>query len=160
MMRYLHKVGEFIHVFHNFEIQQILREKDFQADSLAKAITIAPMVLPRGTYFELIKGPTIEGTIEVMQLDDEPCWINPLINFLENDKLPIDQKKGQKIKYKATWYLMYEGKLYKRSFSLPLLRCLSPSEADYALRKVHEGICGDHVEKKVLAYKLLRQDYY
>jgi hypothetical protein len=32
--------------------------------------------------------------------------------------------------------------LYKRSFSLPYLRCLRPSEADYVLREVDEWICG------------------
>lgn len=72
----------------------------------------------------------------------------------------MDQKKAHRIKYKSTKYLVPEGKLYKRSISLALLRCLQPSETKYALMKVHERICGDHVRKKVLAFKLLRQGYY
>lgn len=108
------------------------------------------MVLPRDVYFELIKRLVIEELVEVMQLDDKPCWIDPLINFLENGKLLIDWKETHKVKYKASWYLLYKEKLYKRSFSL-LLRRLHPSEADYVLRKVHEGICDSHIEKKVLA---------
>ncbi|KAK3009912.1 hypothetical protein RJ639_011482 [Escallonia herrerae] len=38
--------------------------------------------------------------------------------------------------------------------------CLSPREADYALREVHEGICGQHLGGRSLAHKILRQGYY
>jgi hypothetical protein len=50
--------------------------------------------------------------------------------------------------------------LYKRSFSLPYLRCLRPSEADYVLREVNEWICGNHLGGRSLAQKVLRQGYY
>ncbi|GKV20210.1 hypothetical protein SLEP1_g30368 [Rubroshorea leprosula] len=46
------------------------------------------------------------------------------------------------------------------SYSLPLLRCLTPYEAEYALREVHEGVCGNHVGARTLAHKVLRQGYY
>ncbi|GKV11297.1 hypothetical protein SLEP1_g22562 [Rubroshorea leprosula] len=36
----------------------------------------------------------------------------------------------------------------------------SPYEAEYALREVHEGICGSHVGARTLAHKVLRQGYY
>lgn len=57
---------------------------------LAKLMTVTPMVLPREAYFELIKRTTIEKLVKVMQLDDEPSWIDPLINFLKNDILLMD----------------------------------------------------------------------
>ncbi|GKU85393.1 hypothetical protein SLEP1_g72 [Rubroshorea leprosula] len=47
-----------------------------------------------------------------------------------------------------------------RSYLLPLLRCLTPYEAEYALREVHEGVCGSHVGALALAHKVLRQRYY
>ncbi|KAK3025048.1 hypothetical protein RJ639_044799 [Escallonia herrerae] len=53
-----------------------------------------------------------------------------------------------------------DGVLYKKSFSLPYLKCLSPREVDYALREVHEGICGQHLGGRNLAHKILRQGYY
>ena len=43
---------------------------------------------------------------------------------------------------------------------MPLLRCLRPSEADYALWEVHEGACGNHLGARSLSHKLLRQGYY
>ncbi|XP_074341926.1 uncharacterized protein LOC141679323 [Apium graveolens] len=33
-------------------------------------------------------------------------------------------------------------------------------EADYCLQEVYEGICGDHLAAKALAYKVIRQGYY
>ena len=56
--------------------------------------------------------------------------------------------------------MMMNGHLYKRSFSLPLLKCLGPTDADYALREVHEEIYKNHLGGKSLAYKVLRQGYY
>ncbi|KAK2996170.1 hypothetical protein RJ639_029539 [Escallonia herrerae] len=53
-----------------------------------------------------------------------------------------------------------EGILYKKSFTLPYLRCLRPSESLYALQEVHEGICGQHLGGRTLAQKILRQGYY
>ncbi|GKV28900.1 hypothetical protein SLEP1_g37888 [Rubroshorea leprosula] len=44
--------------------------------------------------------------------------------------------------------------------SMPLLRCLTPYEAEYAMREVHEGVCGTHIGGKTLAQKLLRHGYY
>ncbi|KAK3027560.1 hypothetical protein RJ639_042329 [Escallonia herrerae] len=59
-------------------------------------------------------------------------------------------------------WLLYvdDGVLYKKSFSLPYLKCLTPKEADYALQEVHEGICGQHLGGRNLAHKILRQGYY
>ncbi|GKV05557.1 hypothetical protein SLEP1_g17554 [Rubroshorea leprosula] len=48
----------------------------------------------------------------------------------------------------------------KRSYSLPLLRCLIPYEAEYDLREMHEGIRGSHIGAWTLAHKVLRQGYY
>uniref|UniRef100_A0A2N9HZF6 Uncharacterized protein n=1 Tax=Fagus sylvatica TaxID=28930 RepID=A0A2N9HZF6_FAGSY len=53
-----------------------------------------------------------------------------------------------------------EGTLYKRSFSLPYLRCLAPDEANYVMREIHEGICGDHSGARALQRKIVRAGYY
>ncbi|KAA3461437.1 Retrotransposable element Tf2 [Gossypium australe] len=57
-------------------------------------------------------------------------------------------------------YTLLEGVLYRKVFSHLLLQCLSPSEAEYVLREIHEGICGDHLGGKLLAQKIFRQVYY
>lgn len=57
-------------------------------------------------------------------------------------------------------YVVLEKKLYKRSFSTPLLHYLRPSDTEYALREVYEGIYGKHLEKRALVYKILQQEYH
>ncbi|XP_022897512.1 uncharacterized protein LOC111411189 [Olea europaea var. sylvestris] len=47
-----------------------------------------------------------------------------------------------------------------RSFSSPLQRCVGREEATYILRKIHEGVCGNHSGGVSLAQKILRQGYY
>ena len=50
--------------------------------------------------------------------------------------------------------------LYKRGFSQPYLRCLAPDEANYILREVYEGVCGNHCEARLLVHKVIRARYY
>ncbi|GKV27231.1 hypothetical protein SLEP1_g36424 [Rubroshorea leprosula] len=68
--------------------------------------------------------------------------------------------RGDELRKKASRYTLVDGTLYKRSYSLPLLRCLTPYEAEYALCEVHEGVYGSHVGARTLAHKVLRQGYY
>jgi hypothetical protein len=51
-------------------------------------------------------------------------------------------------------------RVYKRGFSLPYLKCLAQDEADYVLREVHEGICGNHSRARSLSQKLGQIGYY
>ncbi|KAL0398238.1 UNVERIFIED_CONTAM: hypothetical protein Sradi_2167100 [Sesamum radiatum] len=55
---------------------------------------------------------------------------------------------------------MIDGQLYKRGFSQPFLKCLTPEEGDYVLREIHEGICGNHIGGRALAGKALRQGFF
>ncbi|GKV11062.1 hypothetical protein SLEP1_g22348 [Rubroshorea leprosula] len=80
--------------------------------------------------------------------------------FVEDGVIPEDKQEAMKLRKKASRYTLVDGVLYKRSFSLPLLRCLNPYEAEYALREVHEGVCGSHIGARTLAHKVLRQGYY
>ena len=95
-----------------------------------------------------------------MEINHEPSWIDPLVAYLKDGVLPPDAKEAQKLKNQASRCILYEGKLYKRSYYLSLLKCLQPSEADFALRKVHEGVCESHLGARSLSHKLLRQGYY
>ena len=45
-------------------------------------------------------------------------------------------------------------------FSHPSSKCIAKEDADYVLREVHEGVCGNHIEARALAGKVLRQGYY
>ncbi|GKV53120.1 hypothetical protein SLEP1_g59664, partial [Rubroshorea leprosula] len=89
-----------------------------------------------------------------------PSWTTPLINYLRSGELPEDQSAAKLTKRRAAHFTLLDNQLYKRAASMPLLRCLTPYEAEYAVREVHEGVCGTHIGGKTLARKLLRHGYY
>ena len=56
--------------------------------------------------------------------------------------------------------MLYNDKLYRRGYSMPLLKCATPLEAKYIMKEIHQGICGNHIGGQSLAFKALRQGYY
>ncbi|CAL9121302.1 unnamed protein product, partial [Musa textilis] len=58
------------------------------------------------------------------------------------------------------WYCEIGDRLYRRSFSHPLLLCLDPDEAKIILAEIHGGTYGEHMGGRTLAFKILRQGYY
>ncbi|XP_074363341.1 uncharacterized protein LOC141703805 [Apium graveolens] len=86
--------------------------------------------------------------------------MTPLRNFLEKGILPPDRKEALKIKYRASSYTIINGRMYRRSVSQPLLRCLNTEEQRQALEAVHGGICGEHLAGRSLAFKILRQEFF
>lgn len=62
-----------------------------------------------------------------------PGWASQIIKYLNDGQLPEDKEEPRKTRMRANLYMLLDDVLYKRSFTLPLLRCLSEEEADYAL---------------------------
>ena len=74
--------------------------------------------------------------------------------------MPDEKEAIRKLKVQATRFVLIKYVLYKRGFSRPYLRCLVNEEADYVMREVHEGICGNHSGSRSLVHKLVRVGYY
>ncbi|XP_057747966.1 uncharacterized protein LOC130967162 [Arachis stenosperma] len=87
-------------------------------------------------------------------------WLDPITSFLENGKLPDDEKGAAKLRREAAKYAVIQGQLFKKGLNQPLLKCLHPDQTDYVLREVHEGWFGHHIGGKALARKLIRAGYY
>ena len=63
---------------------------------------------------------------------------------MKNDVLPDGKEAARKLKVQAARFILTKNVLYKRGFSRSYLRCLGAKEADYVMREVHEGVCGNH----------------
>ncbi|XP_077248105.1 uncharacterized protein LOC143887799 [Tasmannia lanceolata] len=110
---------------------------------------------------EFLKESSIENEIvEIMQVEHEPCWIDEIINYLRDGKLPQEMKEACKVVQRAARFSLDGENLYKRSYTLPYLKCLRPGDASYALQETHEGICGEHLGGKALAIKVLLRGLY
>ncbi|XP_074362292.1 uncharacterized protein LOC141702521 [Apium graveolens] len=105
------------------------------------------------------KTPSIEKK-ECLEIHQGSDWMTPLRKFLEKGILPPDRKDALKIKYRASNYTIINGRMYRRSVSQPLLRCLNNEEQQQALEAVHEGICGEQLAGRSLAFKILRQGFF
>ncbi|GKV15561.1 hypothetical protein SLEP1_g26343 [Rubroshorea leprosula] len=131
------------------------------ADSLSKFASDSSLS-SRSIFVEVLDEPSFmkPRMMEISIDPDTSSWTDSIISFLRDGIVPEDRQEAMKLRKKAFWYTLIDGVLYKRSFSLPLLRCLHPYEAKYALREVHEGVCESHVGARTLAHKVLRQGYY
>ncbi|KAK2999168.1 hypothetical protein RJ639_022612 [Escallonia herrerae] len=134
--------------------------KNTQADTLSRLASAEETDVRRPIYLEFLKDRSISSQTEVKTIEQEPCWMDMIVTYLSTGELPSERHEARNLCVKATRYTLVEVTLYKKSFSLPYLRCLHPSESIYALQEVHEGICGQHLGGRTLAQKILRQGYY
>ena len=155
MIKYLSKVWKLQTQLSNYSIYQILKSANVQADRLAKLTTSQTVDLDNTVYIEILEAPSTEEATLILCTTSEPSWMDPIIIYLKSETLPTDSSAARKIKCLTLHYTLMNRQIHKRSFSSPLLKCLLPSEADYALREVHEGICGNHLEGQAFAYKIL-----
>ena len=113
-----------------------------EADTLAKEASISELTdkLDEVQYMPSIDFP------KVQQIGGEENWMTPIVGYLKEGKLPQGRDEARKLRIKSAKYILMDDMLYKRGFSQPYLRCLAPDEANYELREVHEGACGNHSE--------------
>ena len=141
----------------SYDLKQISRSKNVQASRLAK---LATLHRDDSIHLETLKARSIEEPKKVLCMGLKSSWMNPIIHYLRIGTLSTDNLASSKVKRQTPHYVLLVDKLYKRSYSIPLLKCLLPSEVDYAMREVHEGIYGNHLGGRALVYKILRQRYY
>ena len=88
-----------------------------------------------------------------MKLTQEPSWIDPIVAYLKIDEQPKDKTEAITLRLKVARYVLYDDNLYRRGYSMPLLKCVIPSEAKYIIREIHEDICRNHAGGQSLAFQ-------
>ncbi|XP_064940576.1 uncharacterized protein LOC135594082 [Musa acuminata AAA Group] len=157
MAKYLAEVKSLTSDFSHFTISRVPRSQNERADELAK---LASRLDPK-TQPEIEELPFRAISVSIVSLADvHTTWVQEMLRFKRDEILPADEDVARCIRRMQAWYSEVNGRLYKRSFSYPLLRCLGPEEAQTVLVEVHEGICGEHIVGRTLAYKILHQGYY
>ncbi|XP_077248664.1 uncharacterized protein LOC143888195 [Tasmannia lanceolata] len=160
MIKYLAKVLQLVDKCKSFEVVRIPRTKNTKADVLSKLAASGYTALGN-ICMEFLKKSSIEcEVVEVMQVDNEPCWMDEIIDYLREGKLSGDKKEACKVVQKAVRFSHDGENLYKRSYTLSYLKCLRPSDASYSLQETHEGICGEHLGSKALSIKVLLRGLY
>ena len=86
--------------------------------------------------------------------------MDPIVAYLKTEEQLKDKTKARILQLKAAHYVLYDDKLYKKGYSMPLLKYATPLGAKYIMKEIHEGTCGNHAGGQSLAFKALRQGYY
>uniref|UniRef100_A0A2N9IQQ3 RNA-directed DNA polymerase n=1 Tax=Fagus sylvatica TaxID=28930 RepID=A0A2N9IQQ3_FAGSY len=144
MKKYLTTVKALLTYFEKVELLQIPREDNVAADRLAR---LASSGIEIDGFIEIQGRPSTEEEI-VNSITINTTWMSPIIRYLREGTLPADRTEAHKLRIRASHFRLLGGILYKMGFSRPHLRCLSPEEANYVIREVHEGICGNHSKGK------------
>jgi ribonuclease HI len=95
---------------------------------------------------------------EVMMIEE--AWIQPYLAYMMNKKLPEDAVEAKRITRRSKAFVVLQGKLYKRSITGVLQRCVTPQEGQVILQDIHTGVCGHHASSRAIAAKAFRAGFY
>ncbi|VFQ95450.1 unnamed protein product [Cuscuta campestris] len=154
-----------------FKIAQIPRAENADADLLSKLTQYAPEHVSKLARVEILDRANIEK-LEVAAItaasqfdwsnlvgaDDH--WMYDLMEYLMDGSLPEQDDRARKVKLTAPRFQVLDGKLYKRAFGGPLLRCLTNREAERVIAEVHEGVCAAHQMSCTLSQRIILLGYY
>ncbi|XP_064997182.1 uncharacterized protein LOC135632503 [Musa acuminata AAA Group] len=157
MAKYLARVKDLSTKFPYFTLSNVPRGENERADALAK---LASKPTPKA-WPEIEELPARAVEVATTAPGSAPItWVQELLRFKRDGTLPHDEVAARRLHRTHAWYTEESGRLYKRSFTYPLLRYLEPDEAQTVLAEIHEGVCGEHIGGRTLAHKILRQGYY
>ena len=155
---YLQKVKEFVAKFDKFPLSHIPRLDNTQADSLARLASSAKTSNTRNIIREVLPNPSIN--VMVSTIDRSKTWMKPLIKYLQQKHPPRKWKWSSNPSEESlmVWILWWNP--LQKSYTHPLLKCVTPEEGNYILREIHEGGCGIHQRVIIVINKVLRSGFY
>ncbi|KAL0458694.1 UNVERIFIED_CONTAM: hypothetical protein Slati_0496600 [Sesamum latifolium] len=159
MVQYLQQIEELKIKFKSFQLQQIPREENVKVDSLSKLVSALEDCKTRRITVQHLPQLRIPFDVQPISSNNND-WRTPIIRWIDEGHIPGNRWEATKIKTRAIHFLMQGGMLYKRSFTHPLLRCLSQEEGLHVLKEIHDGCCGSHIGTWALANKALRAGYF
>ncbi|KAL0411817.1 UNVERIFIED_CONTAM: putative protein K02A2.6 [Sesamum latifolium] len=140
-------------------VKQVNGEEDnIKADSLSKLASALEDCKTRCIIVQHLPQPRITLDVQPISSNDND-WRTPIMRWIDEGHLPGNIWEATKIKTRAIRFLMQGGMLYKKSFTHPLLRCLS-QDGLHVLKEIHDGCCESHVGTWALANKPLRAGYF
>ena len=154
MKKYLEEVKNRISSL-EVKFVEIPREENKCADRLAKAASVEFMNASKQVLSLVQTSSFIDDRAQMQEINVEENWTTPLAAYLRSSILPDGKDATRKLKVQASRFMLIRDVLYKRGFFRPYLRCLSYDEANYIMREVHEGICGNHSGARSLVHKLI-----
>ncbi|RDX78359.1 Tf2-9, partial [Mucuna pruriens] len=159
LSRYKERAMNLAACFEKFRLIHVPREQNERADLLAKLASTQRRGQLRSIIHENVESPTMDKE-EICNIEERKTWMTPLIQYLQEGKTHEDEEEARRLSKEVIKYTLVGQRLYRRGFAFPLLKCLDQEEAEYAMREIHEGVCGTHIGGRALASKIARAGYY
>ncbi|KAH7850569.1 hypothetical protein Vadar_000027 [Vaccinium darrowii] len=133
MLKYLSHVLKLQEDFKKVEFWHIGRGSNAHADALAAlGSACSDLGGSRSIILGDIPTPSFEpGQEDVMWVAPTgPSWMDPLVAYLRDERLPSDSKAAHRVRCQAaSYFLSPAGQLYRRTYIGPDLRVLHEEEA-------------------------------
>ena len=148
--------------FDKIEFAIIPRAQNQFANALT---TLASMVeIPKGVWtrpleieqsYGMVHKEKVEALVLVIEEEGVP-WYYDIKKFLELGVYldGADKRECHSIRMMAMQYILCGGQLYRRSYDGMNLCCLKKEEAVKVMEEIHQGICGPHMNGRMLAKKI------
>ncbi|KAL2250116.1 UNVERIFIED_CONTAM: hypothetical protein Sindi_2485300 [Sesamum indicum] len=160
MILYHTKAKSIMSKFNQCQVHQIPRHENDRADSLSKFGTTLSGIKDRKVTVMIKETSVIAEVVDVNTASEKPSWKDEIVRYLKEGILPDDSTAARRLKMRAPRFTLVNEQLYKRTVEGPLLKCLDPERAEYVMREIHEGSCGNHSGGRSLAQKVIRQGYF
>ncbi|XP_034208074.1 uncharacterized protein LOC117621615 [Prunus dulcis] len=134
MTAYLQHARHLLAAFHAHSIKQVPRSENSHADALARLASALEQGKGCHIYIEFLDQPSTQAPL-ICTIDHSPTWMDPILQFLQNQTLPANSAEARRVRHRSARYLIINGSLYKRGFSLPYLRCLTPERVTMSSEK-------------------------
>jgi len=152
LQQYFHFVRNLLAKFEEVSFQHVWRENNTRADALSRLATTKQKGIHRSVIHVTLAKPSV-STEECMTTDTQPNWMTPIKQYLTNGI--CDPHLEKTMKQQATRFILIDQDLYRRGYTRPLLKCLTPDQVTYVMRELHEGVCGTHSGARTMAGKVL-----
>ncbi|XP_043714494.1 uncharacterized protein Mb2253c-like [Telopea speciosissima] len=158
---YLEKVAK---CFKEISFEYLPRDSNRFVDALA---TLASMVecdsrdKIRPFLVENKTSSTYGEPVNLLTEDGRP-WYVPIVDYIRERRYPKHFTEGKRrhLQKHATQFILQGSLLYKRSYDGIQLLCVDEEQAQTIMKEIHQGICGPHMNAKMLAKKILRMGNY
>nr|KYP66897.1 Transposon Ty3-I Gag-Pol polyprotein [Cajanus cajan] len=160
LQRYNLMVSHLTSSFDHFQIEHIPRAQNVRADLLSKLASTKRPGQHKTIIQETISIPSYDSVAILANTPGQSSWMTSIWQYLAVGTLPSNKVEASKIKAKACHFTIEAGELFKRGFSIPLLKCLDPDQAEYVMSEIHRGIYGMHSRARSMAARVVRAGYY
>ncbi|KAL3715806.1 hypothetical protein ACJRO7_007541 [Eucalyptus globulus] len=163
LLLYHKYLEDLVKEFDKISFEYLPRSHNQFSDALA---TLSSMLqVTDGLEVKPMKIKVLSKSAYCMTVTEEPDrkpWYYDIMNYITKQEFPEGSTQADRkyITKMASKFFISGENLYKRSYDSVLLRCVDVAQATQIMQEINEGVCGRHMNRRMLAKKIMRIGYY